>query len=106
MNGATHSPSTQETASEEARDRKHWRAFWDEIPAWLKTAVIALLAAGGGVSTGFIGNNDKPAAGLLENRLTRLEERLLKVEINLDGVIKTTDKMDSKLDRLILRRDR
>lgn len=30
---------------EEAKERRHWKAFWDEFPGWLRTAIV--IAFGG-----------------------------------------------------------
>lgn len=35
---------------EEAKERRHWRAFWDEFPGWLRTAIV--IAFGGTVGGG------------------------------------------------------
>jgi hypothetical protein len=80
----------------EIGDRRHWRAFWDEIPGWLKAAVIGIcgLTAGGAGATGLIGGSGK------------LDERVSKLEVQVDLLVKQLDKMDSKLDRLLIRRDR
>lgn len=29
----------------ETKERKHWKAFWDEFPGWFRTAIIALASA-------------------------------------------------------------
>lgn len=29
-----------------SKERRHWRAFWDEFPGWFRTAIIALSSAG------------------------------------------------------------
>ncbi len=84
--------------SEEARERRHWRAFWDTIPGWVKNTFLAITAAAGTWGTVQMTKTDPETS--------RLEERMLKQEVKMENVEKTLDKVDGKLDRLLARRDR
>ncbi len=41
-------PDEQEAVAE-AKERRHWRAFWDETPPWIKGPLILIL---GGIAGG------------------------------------------------------
>lgn len=84
-------PSTG-NGTEEARERRHWRAFWDSVPGWAKASIMALagLSIGGASATGIIGG---------EKNDSKLSDRVLVVETKLDGMGKQLDRIEGKLDR-------
>lgn len=90
------------SAAEDARDRRHWKMFWETVPGWLKHTVTALGTAATLYAGGLAVTKDKPEVAAP----SRLEDRMLKQEIKMENVEKTLDKMDGKLDRLLGRRDR
>jgi hypothetical protein len=48
---------------DEAKERRHWRAFWDEFPGWLRTAVvIALSGSASAIGMKQFGDKDPHAA--------------------------------------------
>ncbi len=86
--------------SEESKEHRKWRVFWQEIPGWLKTTIIGLCGATAGIG-GFTGMLPKS-----EVAETKIEERLIKQETKMEGIEKQIDRMDGKLDRLLSRRER
>ena len=67
-------PSSTNGSSEEARERRKWHAFWQELPGWLKAAIMAAagLTLGGGTATGLLGGGKK------------VDDRLLTLEVKVD----------------------
>ena len=91
--------------SEESKEHRKWRVFWQEIPGWLKAALIGLCGATAGIG-GFNGLAHGDAQAESFKNETKIEERLIKQETKMEGIEKQIDKMDGKLDRLLSRRER
>lgn len=76
----------------EEAERRHWRAFWDEVPGWAKTAIIALGAAAG---SSYISASPKD----LPAQVQQLQLDRVKIETQLDSMQKQLDRMERLLER-------
>lgn len=78
----------------EEAERRHWRAFWDEVPGWAKTAIIAL---GAWAASAQIAGSSSPSKDL-EPRIRELELGKVKLETSLDAMRTQLDRIERKLD--------
>jgi protein-disulfide isomerase len=76
----------------EERERRHWAAFWQEVPPWAKTAIIALGAAAG---TSYISASPKD----LPAQVQAIELKNVRIETQLDSMQKQLDRMERLLER-------
>lgn len=79
----------------EEQERRHWRAFWDEVPAWAKGAIIAL---GTWAASGYA-NGSGSATKELEAKVRDLEISKVRIETTLDAMRQQLDRIERKLDR-------
>lgn len=76
----------------EEAERRHWRAFWDEVPGWAKTAIVALGAAAG---SSYISASPKD----LPAQVQAIEMKNVRIETQLDSMQKQLDRMERLLER-------
>ncbi len=80
-------------------ERRHWRAFWDELPGWVKMCIMAGCGVAG--TTGVFGltapaKPEQPAAYAEQ----AMERRMIVVETKFDSLKDQLDRMENKLDRM------
>jgi hypothetical protein len=78
--------------SYEEKERRHWSAFWSEVPAWARTAIIALGAAAG---SSYVSASPKD----LPAQVQAIELKNVRIETQLDSMQKQLDRMERLLER-------
>jgi hypothetical protein len=83
------------TPRRDDENRRHWRAFWDEVPGWAKAALIGLGTFSVGGYAGGYGKTLEP----LEAKIRDLELSKVRMETTLETMSRQLDRIERKLDR-------